>query len=215
MMKRLTFSVVMCALLAFGQPASAEWFADVYLGMSLTTSRDAEIRLNGQTVVDANDRDSSSSGGARIGYWFERVPWLGLALDVSVFTPNLRDVDITVLPVSMLLMARAPLLTSPDYPHGRLQPYVAAGPSLVFTSLSEFLGAQVPPPAVLEDSSVDLGLDARAGAGWHLTKSFVLFAEYRFTQVSPTFEDRIPAGRARFEPTLRTHHMSVGVSYRF
>jgi opacity protein-like surface antigen len=215
MMKRLKVSVAMCMLLAFCPPAFAEWSADVYLGASFTKSKDAEIRLNGQTVIDAHGRDSSSSGGARLGYWFERAPWLGLALDVSVFTLNLREVDIRVLPISMLLMARAPLLASPDYPHGRLQPYVAAGPSLVFTSLSEFLGAQVPSPAVLEDSSFDPGLDVRAGAGWHLTKPLVLFVEYRFTQVSPTLEDRIPAGRVKFEPTLRTHHMSVGLSYRF
>ena len=48
--------------------------------------------------------------------------------------------EIDVIPISPLLMLRAPLVTDEEFPNGRLQPFVGVGPG-IFVSLVDFDGA--------------------------------------------------------------------------
>jgi hypothetical protein len=78
--------------------------------------------------------------GGRFGYWLCPVPWLGFALDTSYYqfdvTPKhaqnliLQDAKIQVIPITPMVMARVPLLESSEFPTGRLQPYIGAGPGI-------------------------------------------------------------------------------------
>lgn len=203
----------------------AEWFGDIYLGASHTKASNNRFQVNGAPVRDLEDADISTPFGGRLGYWFQSHPWLGVAVDVSVFTPDFDDatspalpgspVTITVAPISGLLMLRLPLQKSEEFPKGRFQPYLGGGPGLFFTSMSEFAGDAVPPPAVLEDSSLGLGFDARAGLTGLISKQFGLFVEYRYTQIHPELESSTGGGTVKYEPTFRTHHVVLGVTFRF
>lgn len=206
--------------------AIAQWFGDVYLGVSRTKAGDNRFELNGVTVRDLKGTDISTPFGGRFGYWFQGQAWLGVALDLSVFTPDFGDasgpvlppsltpVNITVAPISALLLLRLPLQKSEDFPRGRFQPYVGGGPGVFFTSMSEFAGDAVPSPAVLEDSSWTLGFDVRAGVTGLITRRFGLFLEYRYTQVRPKLESSTGGGTVRYEPTFRTQHVVLGVTIR-
>ena len=142
-------------------PASAEWFADLYLGDAFTQSHDIKIRNNATATATVRPLDvnfqsvhfnSSVTGGGRAGYWFQSLPYLGLGLDVSHFQPDVDSqnvelhalgtdrsipasfagLDLSVTTLSFDLMLREPLLKTPEFPTGRLQPYLTVGPAVFF-----------------------------------------------------------------------------------
>jgi hypothetical protein len=184
--------------------ASAESFADLYLGAAITEIFDTSFTL-----------------GGRVGHYFERLPWLGLAFDASFWQPDaeltvnglgtLGEIDLTVVPLSALVFVRVPgLLPTAEVPRGRVQPYLALGPSLVISDADITF-----PPGVASDTSLDLGLDLRVGLGWRFTRTVGIFAEYRFSYVNSEFEDTVQGVQVSVDADLPTHHALVGVSLRF
>jgi hypothetical protein len=123
----------------------------VYAGASLTRDHDVTIhdRVVGQGVYRDAEFATSPAYGARLGRYFDSVPFVGLAVDFFTFSPNIRPqavrrdgcflvtgcgsfegrtgrIDIDTRALSLDLMLRLPLFTTADEPHGLLQPYVAA-----------------------------------------------------------------------------------------
>lgn len=189
------------------RPVAAEWFLDVYGGGAFTGDVDVEVR-DTVTVDDKVKLDEELTGGGRIGYWF--LPWLGAALDVSYFAPagNTNGVEtrLEVLPISALVMFRAPLFSSPGFPYGRLQPYVGAGPSLFVTRV------KVDAPSLgerLSESRVEVGGDLRGGVAFLFTPNFGVFIEGRYTFFSTN-----PGGRST-EFDVETVHALGGVTLRW
>ena len=114
--------------------ARAEGFVDLRVGGSFTEDGDVELTVRAASI-------SSSPPSTRIpspeafaaGYWFDSLPWLGLAADVSYFAPDddtFGGPEIDVIPISPLLMLRAPLVTRRGVP-ARPRPAVhrASGPA--------------------------------------------------------------------------------------
>lgn len=207
---------VPCALLLLAAPASAEWFADLWAGASRTQSEDITLTISSLDFEETDKVDYSDTFtvGLRVGYWFDSASWLGLALDVSYFRP---DPDVTVVPVSALVMLRLPLFTSEEFPRGRLQPYVAGGPGFFASKFAGDLGSDLGGRA--SDTSYDLGLDLRGGLTFLFTQDFGIFLEYRMTRVSPEWNIRVLDGDVDRDATvktdLNTHHVIGGVSFRF
>jgi hypothetical protein len=110
------------------------------------------------------------------------------------------------VPISPLLMLRLPLFGSPEFPGGRLQPYVAGGPGFFLTSV------KVDAPGLPEhrsDWQVDVGADARAGIAFMLTPGFGTFVEGRYTVFSTD-----PGGRSA-EFDVETLHVMGGITIRW
>jgi hypothetical protein len=204
--------VLMIALgLALGatRSASAEWFVDVYGGASMTSDADITIR-NDTTVDDKVKFDTEGMGGGRVGYWLEGLPWLGVAGDVSYFAPagqgSAVETRLEVVPITPLVMFRLPLLDSPEFPKGRLQPYLGAGPGFFLTSV------KVDAPEIGEqrtDWQFEVGADVRAGITFMITPSFGTFVEGRYTVFSTN-----PGGRST-EFDIETIHVVGGITIRW
>lgn len=202
----------------------AEWFGDVYLGVHTTKADGVNIRFNGKVVQSYQGSDTGSVFGLRIGYWFERLPWLGLALDGSVYEFNFEDsvnqfdfdqMNISAVPFSALVMARLSLKKTIDHPNGMVQPYIGFGPGLFFSGMSEFVPNAAPTDSVLEDTSWNLGYDVRAGITYFFWKTTGMFLEYRYTRFSQSFERTNAFGAFVLDPTFRTNHIFLGGSFRF
>ena len=208
----VTLAVVAMFLTGSTLPVFAEGFIDLYLGAAVTRDSDVKATAFGVSETGRVEWDRSFTAGGRFGFWFESLDWLGLALDASFFKP---DRDITVIPVSALAMLRLPLLRDNDkgFPHGRLQPYVAAGPGVFISrAKADFgdlgLGSD-------SDTSVDIGVDVRGGMAFLITKNIAAFLEYRFTHVKPEFSFDVAGIKTKAEMTLDTHHVLGGIGFRF
>ena len=188
----------------------ASWYADLYLGGAVTEDNDLTERSRSggvSTTTKTKDEnfDSSFTAGGRFGHWFDSDPWLGFALDASYFKPDAGDLDITVVPLSVLLMLR--------YPGERLQPYAGIGPGIFFMDADGDLN-----DAGINDFSdkkVDTGLDARLGLKVKFKTHFAVFGEYRFTYVRTEFKDNISGANVDVNTDITTHHFLVGMSYSF
>jgi opacity protein-like surface antigen len=225
-------------LLTLATPASAEWFADVYGGASHTPRSDVVLVVRpGGADADHTFHDlkwsPSATFGARAGYWFDAAPWYGVGLDIFHFDANLptQTVDTTISGVTApaalqaidfsvnaiafdLIRLRARLMAGLEYPNGRLQPYVTAGPALFKTRVTNKGNSELSNRAV-DDTS--WGYKVGAGVSWHVSKAAALFGEYRFTHyhAEPMLDGTITGARVPMRFDLDTHHVIAGVSLRF
>ena len=195
------------------EAARAEGFVDVRVGPAFTQDATAKIDVAGFSLSRSIDFEDSVSAGVRGGYWLRPVPWLGFALDVSYFAADENvasaPLQIDVVPISALLMLRAPLLKDRDFPQGRVQPYAGVGPGAFVTIAKEGT-------TNLSTASVDPGLDVRGGINFQILKWLAVFAEYRFTR----YEASLDGGdlgllNIDIDVDLETHHVAGGVGFHF
>jgi hypothetical protein len=210
-------------------PAFSETFFDIYFGnariaddtISATFQR-VNILVPGQRF-EASRRvsfDSADVYGLRLGHWFESYSWVGAAADLSYFEADGEGVDIDVVPLSLLLMFRYPLVASQAFPRGRLQPYAAFGPAFVgadfkldFPEFSERVSS----------GGRGVGADFRAGLAWHLSRRLALFGEYRHLRADLKTRNNWQGFFALFgsvdlveaRADIRTSQVLGGLSFRF
>jgi opacity protein-like surface antigen len=217
---------------------SAEFYADLYTGAVFTKKTDLTIASSlGSTATYRNLQVNNSwTAGGRAGYWLEGLDWLGFGLDVFFFhvkAPN-QMVPVTGLATSGTTLApadwslpvigigfdvlrlRAPLLRSEEFTHGRLQPYLSAGPAL-FVTWAETPWNIVQPKGQ-HDADVALGAKAEGGVTFLLTKTVGLFTEYRFTHFTSKLNYQnttsAPASET-YKANWDSHQVVGGVSFRF
>jgi opacity protein-like surface antigen len=203
------FLSILFAAACATEAARAEGFVDLRVGGAFTEDGDVELSVPGFSVTGETDFEDSVTGGGRLGYWFDSFPWLGLAADVSYFAPDIDDggTEIGVIPISPLLMMRAPLADDEEFPHGRIQPFAGIGPG-IFISLVDFDGSS-------DEESVDVGLDVHAGLKYLITPNVGIFVQYRYTWLEPEVEaDGFPLD-VDVEAELSTHHVAGGLGFHF
>lgn len=215
-MPRLIVACLVVALVAVSTlPAGAETFVDLYLGAAVTQDSNLDVTTSsGATSGQEIAWRSTTVVGARAGYWFTNLQWLGprldlgVAVDASVFAPA---GDTTIIPVSALVLLRTTLLKDEDFPRGRLEPYLGAGPGIFISNVDGSIGNQ----NNISDTSVDLGVDIRAGAAYRITETISAFAEYRFTHVRPEFSLESGGLTTTSKASFNTHHFVGGIGFRF
>ncbi len=206
--------------------ASAEWCTDFHFGLARTRDAEVDVEISSSSLgfvrvhsaTEKADFGTSLAFGGRIGYWFENLRWLGLALDLSFFEAEDEAVDITAIPLSLLVMFRWPLLKAEKFPKGRLQPYAGIGPGFFYSYSRVDFGPRL--PETVSGYSSDLGVDVRAGIAWQFHKHMAMFGEYRYTRVSIEFEQTdilygFAGNRETFDTTVKTNHFLIGISFRF
>jgi hypothetical protein len=230
---------IACLILSV-QPCSAEWFADVYAGVSLTDKDDIKVVSQGAGHATYRDVefDKGLAYGLRFGRYFDAVPFLGLAVDYYSFWPNISpqsvrvdgcpidqggcgtnkigfgSYDLTVMALSLDVFLRLPLFRSESAPGGRVQPYVLGGAPV-------FLSTLTPRTTRLfrnadGDTDISFGYKYGAGLAVYVYKNLMVFGEYRFTHVEHEFEIRdASAARATFRTDLDSHTGLVGLSARW
>ena len=111
--------------------------------MSLSLTRMASQRRRLPFGVHFN---TSATGGGRVGYWFDRLPWYGVGVDVFYFAPNVdtqtvpatvtipgigsgsvpasvANTSIGVIGVGFDVLGFGCRFTSEAYPKGQLRPF--------------------------------------------------------------------------------------------
>jgi len=204
---------VAAVLLLAASSASAQWQVDAYLGAPFFRGED--ISIVGESAVPiavfGSPRDSGEvAAGIRVGHWWSLPDPIdvGLALDGSGVFGELGNADFNFTPITALLMARLRMLPSEEFPGGRLQPYIGAGPSLIWSQLD--LG-------LFSDNRFDLGGDARGGVRYGLCGGLGIFGEYRYTFFTPRYSDDFFGVDSRVDVKLDSsvHHLNFGFSWGF
>lgn len=222
-------------------------FAGTTFSESKTT--ETRLRLSGATVLDGTfddvDFHNSLAVGLKGGYFFTRpilgghvgvdlelhytqpaasrqtVRFQGTAQGVpSSFDISIQHVDFEVYAALVSALYRVPLLVSPDFPSGRLQPYVGLGGG-VFVSTMYTRTTPLDVNARIHDTDVAPGLKVTGGLRAFLLPRVAVFAEYRFLQSADfTFEfkeDGTVSGfpvteTARDRSNLTQHQAVFGIS---
>jgi len=209
--------------------ARAEWAIDAYLGAPFPDSQD----LGGG---NHSEIDGNVTGGGRVGYFVSLLRHfdVGAFIDVSgvfqdiphfirtgtipgtstTITFDAGDIDFNFIPITPLILARVPFGHTNEFTHGRYQFYGGAGPSLVWSEVNG---------GIIDDQSLDLGADVRAGFNFLIFPSWGVFTEYRFTYFEPDFNDDTTvsasgnAARVEFKADVdsQTHYIMFGTGLRF
>jgi len=211
--------------------ARAEWFADLYAGAAYTVRSDVTLIVRppgldfDHTFQDVK-WDPSPVFGARLGYWFDALPWYGVGFDVFRFNADIpmQTVDSTIVgigptPATLQKIDVAATAVGFDvvrlrYRGERWEPYATAGPALF-----RVRARNVDNGELTTDPATDHAWGYKLGAGleWKIARDVAVFGEYRFTHVAaePTLQGTITGTSvpARFD--LDTHHVVAGVSLRF
>lgn len=225
-------------MLQYPQDAFAEWYADAYAGAVWTANTDLTVTSSLGTTTTYQDLDVQSNwtAGGRGGYWLDKqkMDWLGFGLDVFFFhlkTPPGQQVGVTgtggtttqfahwSLPAWGIgfdvLRLRVPLLRDDEFVHGRLQPYLAAGPAIFITYAGQNTFVQ---PSGQSSTDASVGAKVDAGVTVMVSKWIGAFAQYRFTHFTTELEyqNTTPAlATELFKTTYDSHHVIAGLSLRF
>ncbi|PNV85773.1 MAG: hypothetical protein C0610_10090 [Desulfobacteraceae bacterium] len=138
--KRLSLPLMILMVLAFALMAPSLATAELYSdsGLDLRIPENEELELHFSILYEDTDlmhsNDASyNSYDEQLGYWFEDIPWLGIASEAPLLQSDEQDqgtsieADTNFDPFSGFLLLR--------YPNGRLQPFVGIGPTFFISDL--------------------------------------------------------------------------------
>ena len=134
----LSLTILMVSVFTLMAPslATAELYTDSGLDLLIPENQDLELHfstLYEDSDLIYSDDVSHNSYDEQLGYWFEDIPWLGIASEAPLLRLDEKNQDISIDedtnfdPLSGFLLLR--------YPNGRLQPFVGIGPTLFVSDL--------------------------------------------------------------------------------
>lgn len=192
------------------------FFVELYAGGGAVDSR---IKVNGFTIQGIPEYDTYFQGGLKFGYWFtpygtyaisgmpDWMKYFGVYTDFSYHKLNLNDEDIkgSLSTLAFMFAGRYGFLPDSDVPFGRLQPYVAVGPAVFFSS-------QKFGPVSYQDST-DLGLAVETGLRVFVLKNVSLEASFKYRYFTPKYSNVVPG--ITVKPDFSMYSGQFGVAYHF
>lgn len=220
-MKKSTYGYVCAVTMAMSLLASAglaggEWYVAGQVGVNFA-DRLANVEGTGSLIgqkAQSPDQDfdlkNATMYGGKLGYFGNNGP-IGLELDVFNSQPNIKSfintstgeyvpgVHLRVTNVGVNLLLR--------YPGQTFQPYVGVGGAALVSHIADSATTR-------SDSDVGFGLNLLAGLRAFVTPYVALFAEYKYTRGTLTFNDAF-GSVGGFSGDYRAQHVVFGVSYHF
>jgi hypothetical protein len=203
-----------------GDPAPLrEAYVLLFGGPAFFSRSEVQATNKGILVADVTvQRDVAFRGdavaGLRAGAWLH--PWLGVAMELATTKAAADLVELRYTTLSLIPMARLPLLASAGEPHGRLYLYAGLPLSMVVegqgTARFPELGHDVSgsPNGFGKDGQVSLGVGALVGVGLNLGPVVVLL-EQRVSTLDLTFSQLFQEVRA----TVASRQTILGAAARF
>jgi opacity protein-like surface antigen len=201
-------------------PAQAEWYVGAGLGAVIPhdlTNNEGSGSIFGFPAAGMKFTDFSLSPGivvdGKLGYFFQRAPWLGLEAEVLASRPKAKAqtfsgsrpglvVQGTITEGHVRVIAPA-LNVILRYPGDRLQPYIGAGPVVAFIKTFDD-----------GDTSSEIGFNALAGIRWLVTRHVGLFAEAKYLRAAYT-SDHALSPTLNIKGDYAASHILVGASFHF
>ena len=233
-------------LLIMSPQVKAETVMAIYGGGGSTQKHNASVNLPDAGITGTHHAltfDSAATVGGRFAYWTDHFSYLGFGVDASHFfgpdqKPQSSLTDLCVVgfgcssspetikkfnnnitTIGFDFMLRYPMLMSPQFTQGQLQPYLTVGPAVFIATLKDtdnFI------PAGQSSMSTTLGVKAGAGLMLLLTQRISAFIEYRDSNFqvkdhynNATVKDGITLGKTLGKATFNIQAIVCGFTYRF
>src|SRR5208337_4001808 len=175
-----------------GYRGPGEFYFGGFMGASLVNTAnwswepiEAPSGLQTQTASKNVKTDPGPAGGLKVGYFFDRIPYLGLEGEGSIASNYRPRQQVAVKPpisngpvftegqgnliwiMAFHIVGRYGFLPDKEVPFGRLQPYIGIGPDVGVLYFQN-------------DSAKNFGMDGEAGLRYMFTKNIAAFVEFDY-----------------------------------
>ena len=218
MTARLSAFALLSLLLALTSSlAKAEMYVAGQVGVNIPQSlTNVEFSREGSTF-DENDQllRSSLMYGAKLGYYFESLKWLGVETEVFKTTPYLKQQHVTTLGGINFLTAPgghlnvwtwAPANIVVRHQRGAFEPYAGIGLGFNFSRFSVGDGAS---------SGGGPGLNTQLGLRYRMTTHLAVFGEWKFNHARLKYDDFMGFEGHELSVNYNAHNFVFGVAYHF
>jgi opacity protein-like surface antigen len=210
---------VFCLTLSHG-PAQGEMYVAGQVGATIpnkVTNLEGTGPATGISLSDLGLQNSFMYG-AKLGYYFESMKWLGVETEVFNTNPNLKQQNATAsgfgvsatgtIPGENLRVLNwSPITIVARYQAGQFEPYAGVGMGVYFGQLSS--GGE-------STSSTNVGLNTQLGLRYKVTQNLAVFGEWKYNRVHFNFDASSPNQNAGgFKGDYSANLFAFGVGYHF
>jgi opacity protein-like surface antigen len=210
------FVLVSLSLNLMSSPAEAEMYVAGQVGLNIPQSLSNVENTRGGVTTDENDQSLKSSVlyGAKLGYYFESLKWLGVETEIFKTTPYLKQQHVTTLGginflrapgAHLSVMTWAPANIVVRHQMGAFEPYAGIGLAFNVSNLSVGEG---------RSSGGGPGLNTQLGLRYRITTKLAIFGEWKFNHANLEYTDFIFKGRD-LSVNYNAHNVVFGVGYHF
>jgi opacity protein-like surface antigen len=192
--KQELWLLALAVVLLFSSPAGAELYIAGQFGVSVPNSLSNVEGVDSSSGLNISNLklQDSFTYGAKLGYYFNSIKWLGIETEVYNTTPNSKQQNVTIngTPVNLVgqdirVLTWAPIMVMIRYPGERFQPYAGVGPGVFFARVHDGQSNE-------SSDSNQVGLNTQLGLRFLVTKHFSLFGEWKYNRVTFNFSDSRP-----------------------
>ncbi len=208
------------SLTALSGPALAEMYVAGQVGVTFPNdlARVHGTGPNAGTSFSDVSLQDSVMYGAKLGYYFESMKWLGLETEVFNTNPNAKQQNITASgpagsvtfnnPGSTLRVLNwSPVTVVMRYQAGQFEPYAGVGMGVYFAHLSS--GGE-------STSDTNVGVNTQLGLRYKVTQNLSVFGEWKTNFVKFHFDALAPNRNAGgFKADYGVNILAFGVGYHF
>jgi len=156
--------------------------------------------------------------GAKFGYYFDAVKWLGVETEVFNTNPNVKQQNVTASGPggsvtftnngsNLRVLNWSPITVLARYQAGQFEPYAGVGMGVYFARLSS--GGE-------SSSETSVGLNTQLGLRYKITQNLAVFGEWKYNRTHFNFDLSTPNGNTGgFKGDYSANLFAFGVGYFF
>ena len=171
----------------------------------------------GGVTLGGNDLSPQNSlmYGAKAGYYFDSLKWLGLETEVFNTTPNVKQQNYTIAGVNFgtgpgidfRVLTWAPVNIVVRYQAGAFEPYAGVGLGVFFSHFSQAGSGS--------SDGTDVGLNTQLGLRYRVTDNLALFGEWKFNHANLSHSNFVGTNGLNVSADYNAHNLVFGVGYHF
>jgi opacity protein-like surface antigen len=174
------------------------------------------------------DQSLSSIFGAKVGYFFESLPWLGIEGSFNYSHPSVKQQSVNsnfiipggtpiplgtrTIPGSNMTVMSGIANVIVRYPGKRVQPYVGGGAGIAYGRIQDLSTFNINTGAPIRETVSDTGVmwNGLAGVRFFLTRHVALYTEYKYMKTSFQFEKDV-----QIKADYSSHNFLAGIAFHF
>ena len=238
-MRHLRYTLGVCSV-AMGMfcltlPVQAEMYVAGQVGANIPNKFSNVEGVDSSAGITTSDLSLQNSlmYGAKLGYYFDSIKWLGVETEVFNSTPHLKQqtptatvppgfvfvappscagsqsCSVTVPGQSVRVLNWAPINIVVRYQMGQFEPYAGVGMGVFFANLKDGASGE-------SSSSTAVGLNTQLGLRYLVTKNLSVFGEWKYNRASFNFSESSPTqATGGFKGDYSANILAFGVGYHF